>query len=265
MKKSMNEYNNYGRDEFNDLSSEGKLGKRLSFKQDKSSSESSNISQLSSSIVSSVSAIGTSLVTVGVVLAVVVNNVLANNQIAVENWDISTESIRFDFIDDESESSFLIELIDLESGRLNQKMTVSDSALIEFDSLLAQHEYQLDISRVVGEDLNKVKSYQISTSGLPIYPRSSVKIIDHEVDIENMILSFDVLVTDEGHYLGDYKVLISDSASTITLSDVDIKQRISLSIESFNRGFLTINIYAKSSYPLDENSEIKTTSYKVVY
>ncbi len=226
------------------------------------SASSSASGSSAASAAASVAPTAVAVVTVVAVGAVVVS---APN-VDTNDWLITHQEIQFDFVGETVETPYLIEITDQETTELISSIELYTSTdNVSFENLVSEHAYEIVISADYGGGMIGLKSYKITTAGAPLFPKGVLKVNSTNIDYGSNQLSITLTYEDEGHYYSDVEIVVTDGINVVRVSQVDVNQVTSIDISSLQRTYLNVDVYAKSSYPSDENAVIKTASYKVYY
>lgn len=262
--------------EYNDLTNEGKLGERETYSRRETNSSSttkanSHLSSLSvstsmGSAMSAFSSIVPAVLSILVATALFVTFTLSVPLVSVSEWNVRDRAIAFSFSAADSMNPYLISLVITDSSEMIQSIeTTSASQKISFSFLEPETAYEVKIQNDYGIGLQTIKKYHIKTAGVPAQREGSLRVDSYQFNDAHNELTLTLELDDLGKYLSAYHIVLTNGDQRIDCWDYDGVHPIVIPVHNFEHGYITVTIYAKSSYPLDQNSIIKTAVYKIQY
>lgn len=262
--------------EYNDLTNEGKLGERETYSRRETNSNSTtkansrlsslNVSTSMSSAMSAFSSIVPAVLSILVATALFVTFTLSVPLVSVSDWNVRDRTIAFSFSAADSTNPYLISLTFANSDETIQSIeTTGASQKISFLFLQPETAYEVQIQNDYGIGLQTIKKYHIKTAGVPAYREGSLRVDSYQFNDARDELTLTLALDDPGTYLSAYHIVLTNGDQQIDCWDYDGVHPLVIPLHDFERGYITVSIYAKSSYPTDQNSIIKTAIYKIQY
>lgn len=203
------------------------------------------------------------IVVVTTLVTITTSFLLSTPIVNVVDFDITHEEIGLTLELEDSDNPYIASI--LRNNEVMEKVEVSSDGEIIFSNLDYETEYIIIIENDYGIGVSKVKEIEITTASEPIYPNGRLRIDDQSyINYALKELNIYVDISDDYNYLSNYKVEITDEINTLEDSYSDIKNPVVISLESLNRGYLTVTIYADSSHPVGGLKQVLTT-YKIYY
>lgn len=266
----------YPSNEINDLTNEGKLGERdtYSYSESKSGTRTKTSSITSSgnggspitSGMSAFSSIVPAVISILAVASVMVAITLSVPTVSVSEWEVSERAIAFQFSAEDSLNPYLVSLSLADSDELIQSIeTTGASQPISFSFLQPETAYEVQIKNDYGAGVRVIKEFRIQTAGVPIQPAGSLRVDSYELNDSRDELTLTLALDDPGAYLSEYHIVLANGDQVIDYYDYDGIHPLVIPLTGFERGYITVTIYARSSYPTDENRVVKTAIYKILY
>lgn len=262
----MNEFQYIRREEFNDLYSTEIIimQKKDDYQKEKTRNEISTTSTGSS--IGIVTGIIPSLISIILVVVIASSFVLKVPIISTDNWVITYNQIEFVLRTEVMDDPYSVTLQDIEHQEFIREFYINDIiSIVSFEGLTPEQTYEVTIKVDYGIGQKILKSYHIMTAGVPLYPRGILKVESHNIDYQNQNVIIVLDIIDPGHYLTNYKIVMSDDINSKTVEILDMENPIIISLDGFSRGFVQLELYVLSSYPMDSNIWIKTASYMFYY
>lgn len=267
----------YPSNEINDLTNEGKLGERDTYSSTESNSgTSTKTSSLSSSGTGGASSISSGMsafssivpavISILAVAVVAVTLALSVPTVTVSDWEVSDRKIAFQFTAADSTNPYLVTLSLARSDESIQSIeTTGATQQVSFSFLQPETAYEVLIKNDYGAGVRTIKEYQIQTAGVPNQRAGKLSVGSYELNDSRDELILTLALDDPGAYLSEYHIVLANGDQEIDFYDYDGIHPFVIPLNGFERGYITVTIYAKSSYPTDENRVIKTAIYKILY
>jgi hypothetical protein len=211
-----------------------------------------------------ISSIIPATISVLVVATAVAVMVLQAPMITLSNWVITHQSIAVSFEGEAIDNPYTITL--MHDQEIMASYEILDTSYeVNYDGLTPETAYDLMIEADYGAGAQRLKTFHIVTAGAPSYQKARVRISAHEVDYATRSMKIYLFVDDPGDYLSNYVLTVSDGIHNIEYNEFVGLDVLIIPLESFARGYLTIELFAESSYPTDHQGLLKLINYKVYY
>lgn len=227
------------------------------------SSSSGSVSASAGSMSGAIAGVIPAIASVVLLVVTIVTVILTAPIVSMSDFAVSHSSIEFLVEAEKSDMPYLITLFNENESYGYELIGVSE--VVRFAGLSANTRYQLTVENDYGAGSNVIKQYEITTAGEPIIPDGKLKILHHIIDYETQTLSINLEIDDLQSLLYDFRMSVSDDAHTVELIKDSLADFEELSLEGLSRGYLTVEICAKTRHPSGNGQEKILTIYKVYY